>query len=96
MANVEYPFAALEMAEAQAAVRTLDLDAAIFEIGEARTLRLPSRRSRTAQTLSMLSATRLWPPTASTSNNALRTQRVRMDRHQADAAEQAARCSACK
>ena len=35
MANVEYPFAALEMAEAQTAVRTLGLDAAIFEIRRA-------------------------------------------------------------
>src|SRR5258708_9503429 len=35
--------------------------------GEPRTLHLPSRRSRTAQTLSMLSATRLSPPTASKS-----------------------------
>jgi putative tryptophan/tyrosine transport system substrate-binding protein len=35
MANVEYPFAALEMAQAQTAVRTLGLDAAIFEIRRA-------------------------------------------------------------
>jgi putative ABC transport system substrate-binding protein len=35
MANVEYPFAALEMAEAQTAVRTLGLDAAVFEIRRA-------------------------------------------------------------
>ena len=35
MANVEYPFAALEMAEAQTAARTLGLDAAIFEIRRA-------------------------------------------------------------
>ena len=35
MANVEYPFAALEMAEAQTAVRTLGFDAAIFEIRRA-------------------------------------------------------------
>src|SRR5262245_23541627 len=35
MANVEYPFAALEVAEAQTAVRTLGLDAAIFEIRRA-------------------------------------------------------------
>src|SRR5215831_16554504 len=35
LANVEYPFAALEMAEAQTAVRTLGLDAAIFEIRRA-------------------------------------------------------------
>jgi putative ABC transport system substrate-binding protein len=32
MANVEYPFAALEMAEAQTAAGTLGLDAAVFEI----------------------------------------------------------------
>jgi putative ABC transport system substrate-binding protein len=35
MANIEYPFAALEMAEAHTAVRTLGLDAAIFEIRRA-------------------------------------------------------------
>jgi putative tryptophan/tyrosine transport system substrate-binding protein len=35
MANVEYPFAALEMDQAQTAVRTLGLDAAIFEIRRA-------------------------------------------------------------
>jgi putative tryptophan/tyrosine transport system substrate-binding protein len=35
MANVEYPFATLEMAEAHTAVRTLGLDAAIFEIRRA-------------------------------------------------------------
>jgi putative ABC transport system substrate-binding protein len=35
IANVEYPFAALEMAEAQAAARTLGLDAVIFEIRRA-------------------------------------------------------------
>ena len=35
MANVEYPFAALEMAEAQTAARTLGLDAATFEIRRA-------------------------------------------------------------
>jgi putative ABC transport system substrate-binding protein len=35
MANVEYPFAALEMAEAQTAARTLGLDAAVFEIRRA-------------------------------------------------------------
>ena len=35
MANVEYPFAALEMAEAHTAVRTLGLDAEIFEIRRA-------------------------------------------------------------
>jgi putative ABC transport system substrate-binding protein len=35
MANVEYPFAALEMAEAQTAVRTLGFDAAVFEIRRA-------------------------------------------------------------
>jgi putative tryptophan/tyrosine transport system substrate-binding protein len=32
MANVEYPFAVLEMAEAQTAARTLGLDAVTFEI----------------------------------------------------------------
>ena len=35
MANVEYPFAALEMAEAQTTAGTLGLDAAVFEIGRA-------------------------------------------------------------
>jgi putative ABC transport system substrate-binding protein len=35
MANVEYPFAALEMAEAQTAAGTLGLDAAVFEIRRA-------------------------------------------------------------
>jgi putative ABC transport system substrate-binding protein len=35
MANVEYPFAALEMAEAQTAARALGLDAATFEIRRA-------------------------------------------------------------
>jgi putative tryptophan/tyrosine transport system substrate-binding protein len=56
MANVEYPFAMLEMAEFRTAARTLGLDVAPFEIRRAEDP--PSRRSRAAQTHCMLSVTR--------------------------------------
>jgi putative ABC transport system substrate-binding protein len=67
MANVEYPFAALEMAEAQTAAGTLGLDAAVFEIRRAEDIAPAFEALKDRAALSMLSATRLSPPTASKS-----------------------------
>jgi ABC-type uncharacterized transport system substrate-binding protein len=57
MANVEYPFAMLEMAEFRRRARSASTWPPL-KSGEPRTLFPPSRRSRAAQTHCMLSVTR--------------------------------------